>query len=510
MFPLETVCNHLIARLASNMDKPHVLVVEDSKSVARNLRDSILQELGFDVTVAYSHKAAVDLVAADGSRFFVAILDLSLPDALDGEIVDFMIDRKIPAIVYTSLENPALRTALLSKNIIDYVYKNNQGVKSLTAMIKRLYINRDVHVLVVDDSKLQRFAIKSMLKTYMFQVAAVRTPDEALAVLHINPNISLVITDFDMPGMNGVQLCKKIREQRAKEELAIIGISSHNNEFLAVQFIKNGANDFIKKPFQREEFYLRVVQNQETIEHFKKLHELGELKNRFLGIAAHDLRNPINGIKGFSELLAEELRETGTASQVELAQLINMASGQMLQLVNDLLDISVIERGHVQLHPGPTDLCALIMERAKIMSITAASKEVAIETDIPKRCVTTCDGKRIAQVLDNLLGNALKFSPSNATVSISLRMNASTVTIGVRDQGPGVPPHFHQDLFKNFTSLQALPLDKKHGTGLGLSIVKKVIDMHQGHVWLDREYTGGAHFLFKLPYTPLDTPQPAS
>jgi len=483
------------------MHPPRLLIVEDSAPIALALQESLWGELGFAVDHAPDYATAARLVERSPTRYFLSILDLSLPDAPHGEIVDFALEKRVPAIVYTSQEDRRLRQKLLAKNIIDYVFKNNQGIETLTRLVRRLHRNCTVRVLVVDDSAPQRRLIRSMLKTYMFNVHVASGAENALAILAKNEDISLVITDFEMEGLDGVQLCKKIREFRDRQSLAIIGMSSTDDEFLPVRFIKNGANDFLKKPFQREEFYHRVVGNQETIETFRKLQDLNELKNRFLGIAAHDLRNPINGIKGFSEILADELAAAGSDDHAEIARMLHMASTQMLQLVNDLLDISVIESGRLDLKSASADLAELIRERVRIVAITAASRHVTIEAQLPPRMEVVCDGHRIAQVVDNLLSNAVKFSPSGCTVTISARRNGDMAEVSVQDQGPGIPEDQQHRLFKTFSKLDAPSAAGEQSTGLGLSIVKKIVETHRGRAWVSSSQGRGACFSFSLPMT---------
>lgn len=478
-----------------------ILLVEDSAPISSNLCETIVQELEFEVDVASSFAETKTLLEDNGNEYFLAILDPTLPDASQNEIIDYAMEHRLPAIVYTSNEDQEQRQELLDKNIIDYVYKNSQSTGEIVRLLGRLYRNKSARALVVDDSPLFRRMVRSLLKTYMFQVHVASSGEAALAIMNKHADISLVITDYEMPNMNGAELCKTIRETHSREEVAIIGISAQNDEMLAVRFIKNGANDFIKKPFSREEFYLRVVHNQETIETFRKLRELSELKNRFLGIAAHDLRNPINGIKGFSGLLHDDLGKMGLREQAEMCEFVLNSSTQMLELVNDLLDISVIESGKLDLSYAKTDLEKLIDERLRIMNISAASKDLRLVPRLEKNVIADCDPKRIAQVVDNLLSNAVKFSPMGAVVRVSLSVANDQAEVRVTDQGPGIPEDQWHLLFQTFSKLKTRPSGNETSTGLGLSIVKKIMDTHLGSVGVDSTPGRGASFFFNLPLT---------
>ena len=481
------------------VEKPRILVVEDSVPVATALRQSLEQELDAEVVLASTYEQGAANITEHKGSFFLAILDLSLPDADQGKIVDLALEHMLPCIVYTSQIDAELRQRLLDRNIIDYVIKNSQGIDTLVYSVKRLLQNREVRILVVDDSLPMRRMMRAMLKMYMLNIHVASSADAALSILNKHRDISVVVTDYEMPGMDGVQLCTRIRETWGREELSIIGVSAMDLELLPVMFIKSGADDFIKKPFSREEFYLRVINNQEKIEGLRKQRELNDLKNRFLGIAAHDLRNPINGITGFSNILQEELEQMGAHEQADIARLINTASSQMLQLVRDLLDISVIESGKLDLRPELLDLPQLIRERIRIMDISAALKQVDIELHLPDSLEIFCDSRRITQVVDNLLSNAVKFSPQGGVVRVAATTSGDNVEVRVSDQGPGISPDEQHRLFESFSKINSSPSNGEPGTGLGLSIVRRIVDAHHGHTWVESSLGNGASFFFSLP-----------
>ncbi len=478
--------------------KQRVLVVEDSLNIARHLKSLIELETHFSVDIAGTFAEARRAIEASGAKYFVATLDLILPDAPNGEVVDFALANNIPSIVFTSTISDQIRSSLLSKNVIDYVYKNKQGFSALAHLIKRLDRNRRTRVLVVDDSPVMRRQLRSLLKFYMFNVVLASRADTAMQLLKKYNDITLAIIDYSMPQMSGIELTALIRENYTKEQLAVVGISGIDSEKLSVNFIKNGANDFIKKPFEREEFYCRVVQNQEMIESIRELRELNDLKNKFMGMAAHDLRNPINGIKGFSQLLLEEFEGARDEEHAEIMGMIYHESKHMLELVNDMLDVSVIESGWLELELSPVTLETLVKERVRIIQIGANAKRIKIETDIEEVSLEL-DRKRIAQVIDNLLSNAIKFSPRDTTVTVSVRNVEKRVVVRVSDQGPGLSSEQQQHVFESFRKGGPRPTGGESSTGLGLFIVKKIIQTHGGKVWVESTVDQGATFCFYLP-----------
>jgi diguanylate cyclase (GGDEF)-like protein len=256
------------------MDK--VLIVEDSKVFARILIRKIEDELFFDTCWASNFEEARYLLEdnPDHETFFCALLDLHLPDAEDGSIVDYVISKGIPSIVFTGDVENEIRDRIWSKKVVDYVSKESpDSLDYLCGLIRRISRNKDVNILVVDDSSTVRNHLVRLLTAHEFIVHEAETGEQALELVSRHPEIKAVITDYFMPGIDGVELTRHLRRLRHKDDLAVIGISAYGNSILSARFIKNGANDFLNKPFSSEEFYCRVTQNLEMLEYIQKLRE---------------------------------------------------------------------------------------------------------------------------------------------------------------------------------------------------------------------------------------------
>lgn len=251
-----------------------VLLVEDGRFYRSVLKVQLEKELGFEVLCAENYAQACEQIEQHGADLFLALLDLSLPDASNGEIVDFVSARKIPSLIFSGQFDEELRDQLLQRNIIDYVVKESPAsIEYVIATVKRLYKNQFVKVLMVDDSKTARYQMGSLLTRYKFQVLQATNGVEALRALDEHPDVRLVITDFNMPEMDGFELTKKIRTHHSKRKLPIIGVSTYGNHALSAKFIKVGANDFITKPFLNEEFFCRVSQNVDMVEYIDALQD---------------------------------------------------------------------------------------------------------------------------------------------------------------------------------------------------------------------------------------------
>lgn len=254
-----------------------VLIVEDSTTFSGLLQRRISQTLGLPTLVAGSLAEARELVADHFDEIFVALLDLNLPDAPDGEVIAPVLAYGIPSIVFTGTYSDEVRESVLARNVLDYVTKESaEDLNYLLKLISRLQKNRTTKVLVVDDSASVRLFIMNLLRLRKYQAFEAESGARALELLYTHPDIRLVITDYYMPEMDGFELTRKIRAKYTREQLAIIGISAQGSGTMSAQFLKKGANDFLVKPFVNEEFFCRIEQNLEVMEYIEEIHFLSQ------------------------------------------------------------------------------------------------------------------------------------------------------------------------------------------------------------------------------------------
>jgi diguanylate cyclase (GGDEF)-like protein len=242
-----------------------IIVIEDNKTLAKLIALKLETALSISVDVAHSRSEAE--LFTKKHLYTFAVVDLNLPDAPDGEIVDAMLSKGVPTIVLTGNIDKAFRTKVIESDIIDYVHKGGiEDIDYIIDTIKRLLKNRTHKVMVVDDSMVIRNQIKKMLEMLSFQVFALAHGEEALEILEQHPDIKLIITDYNMPVMDGMELTKAVRKKYTKNELAIFVVSSSENPEVSAMFLKRGANDFINKPFSKEEFSCRINNAIEALE----------------------------------------------------------------------------------------------------------------------------------------------------------------------------------------------------------------------------------------------------
>lgn len=255
--------------------KRKVLIVEDSSVILKILKHVAKQSLELEPLFASTMAEAQNLYEKHKDELFAGIIDLALPDAPNGEMVEFLLSENFPVIVLTGSYNEERREILVKQGVVDYVVKESRySYRYAINMVNRLYKNQKIQVLVVEDSKQYRKHIARLLMAHKYQVLEAENGIEALSQLKQNPHVKMVITDYNMPEMDGFELVQAIRRQYEKTDMIIIGLSGEDGGLLSIKFIKNGADDFLNKPFQQEEFYCRITNNIESLEQMNRIQEL--------------------------------------------------------------------------------------------------------------------------------------------------------------------------------------------------------------------------------------------
>jgi len=242
--------------------------------------------------------------------------------------------------------------------------------------------------------------------------------------------------------------------------------------------------------------YFINVTTKELEEQNQLLKSLNEQKNEFLGIAAHDLRNPIGVIQGFSELLEENIADEFKDYTEEITKM----SSKMLSLLDDLLDISKIEAGKLDLKKDEIDYSAFVAQNIRMNELLAKSKGIKIVSDLEvHELIVSVDEEKINQVLNNLIGNAIKYSYPGSTITVKVFKEINQLVTQVIDNGQGIPEKEIDGLFYPFKQTSVKPTSGETSHGLGLAIVKKIIEGHNGHVGVSSEFGKGSVFSFILP-----------
>ncbi|WP_310439849.1 response regulator [Sulfuricurvum sp.] len=259
-----------------NTSNKNILIIDDSAFVLSIIEKAILKDIE-NITIHKAQSFAQAKEIVNDIFFHAAIVDVVLPDAKDGEAIDLSIALGIPTIVLTGTTDSHLHSDLISKNIFELILKNNSNnIAYVVFALKRILKNYMTHVMIVDDSKSMRSLVSRQLKKLHLNVFEAEDPLEAMMILEDkNNHITLIITDYDMPNMNGLEFTLRLRQHYRKNVLSIIALSGVDEQGLSAKFLKHGANDFLHKPFEQEELFVRVNSNLELLDMFDYYEEYG-------------------------------------------------------------------------------------------------------------------------------------------------------------------------------------------------------------------------------------------
>lgn len=418
-------------------------------------------------------------------------------------------------------------------------------------------------IIIVEDSLTQLEQLRYILESNGYRIRAAKNGRMALELLQAE-RPSLIISDIIMPEMNGYELCKTIKTSPALKDIPFMLLTNLSDPNDVIMGLQAGADNFLTKPYNEDFLLSRVryiLINQEirknlltsdmgieivfggqkyfinsdrmqiidlllstyenaiqkngelaqaneqlTLMHQElslknqELQKLNEEKNRFLRMAAHDLRNPIGAILGLSMLLIEDTADKLGSEEAEYLNIIKNSSEFVLKLLNELLDIAVIESGRLQLNLRETDIVELIRSNVTLNRVIADKKNIRL--NFSAQCsslLLPVDAVKIEQVLNNLIANAIKFSYPESRIDISLSGNSSEIMITVADEGQGIPEQDLPKLFKPFSMTSTKSTAGERSTGLGLSIVKKIVEHHGGSISVESTFGKGSRFTFTLP-----------
>lgn len=442
---------------------------------------------------------------------------------------------------------------------------------SISVEIDPIQILSSESILIVEDSPTQAMLLKQALEERNLKVKVATNGLEALELMKSDlPTV--IVSDIEMPIMNGYEFCLKVKQDSNLKDIPLILLTNLTDSMDAIRGIECGADNFITKPCEidfllstladalqnrrrnrepnsekKVEFFFRgqkhlleinkmqvtdlllstfasaIQKNAELDKAYRKLHliheelerkniqleQLNKEKNQFLGMAAHDLRNPLSVTLGFSTILIDRLEKMHDEESLKMLERIKHSSTFMLQLINDLLNVSVIESGIVELRITTFDLVKLLDESILFVAQQAEKKQISIvkKYEVPTLEVS-CDHDKVEQILMNLLINAIKFSNLGSTIELFLRLEGANAIVAVKDHGVGIPEKDKANLFQPFSKTGTKGTAGESSTGLGLSIVNKIVAAHRGKIWIESEEGKGSTFFVSIPCRNTEKKQP--
>jgi len=384
------------------------------------------------------------------------------------------------------------------------------------------------YILIVDDVPLNLQMLGGLLQSKGYEVAPASSGAIALEMAQTQTP-DLILLDIQMPEMDGFKVCKLLKENPLTKDIPVIFLTAFVETEDIVRGFELGAVDYISKPFNSSELIARVnthlslkkatdllqetnkklVLSNENLESLNtELKNANAMKNRMLSMVAHDLKNPLGGIQGLVSFLISDDRLTKYADIVESLDLMQKSSSSMLDLVKEILDSAALEIGRIQLNTDVVSIEDLVQAAVWQNKPSAEMKDqqlllTSVDT-AQNYFMTIADSKRLSQVFDNLISNAIKYSPFSKPIEVTIKSYESNILISVADQGPGVSDEDKEKMFGYFQRLSAQPTGGESSSGIGLSIVKQIVELHNGKVWVESELGNGSTFFVSLPVIPID------
>ncbi len=479
-----------------------------------------LLNAGYNVIIAHDLKEAQSLVKEYYNKIVLSIVDINLPSD-EAKALDYLLKHNIPSIAMTGSFHPKLREQIVDKNVIDYiVLEDDQKLELLQATINRVIHNGDKKVLIVDDSKASRYALHTLLQLQNFTIFEAVDGLEALKILNEHNDIDIALIDYEMPKMNGAELTRVIRQNFSRTDLSILAISVHTDPLTTIEFLKAGANDFITKPYVKEEVLARIGVNIDLIDQNRALQkEINErklaeqalkisqqeaqnanrAKSNFLASMSHEVRTPMNAILGFVDVL---YKQQESPEQLEHLHIIKDSGEALMQIIDDILDFSKLEHGKIQIDKIHFHTIEPFENSTKLFKQRAQLKKIELNLHIDPKMpeIAYGDVTRIKQIYTNLLSNAIKFSHENSSIDVRLDYlpDEDTLSCSVEDYGCGISKENQERIFNAFEQEDTSTTRKFGGSGLGLAISSSLAQMMDGALTLESNLDKGSCFTFAV------------
>ncbi len=370
-------------------------------------------------------------------------------------------------------------------------------------------------VAIVEDNEIDRRNCIRLLKRaskYTYEISECATGKEGLE-LTAKEELDLILLDFKLPDIDGLEFLNKICEM--SYSCAIVMLTGHGNEEVAVRALKSGASDYISKDTMTGDLLNQTIASAVTafqLENERRLRTEAEsrsqAKTNFLSRVSHELRTPMNAIIGFAEVMDANSKDPLTSGQRKNLSFILKSAEHLLNLINEILDLNSIEAGKLKVSLTPVQLCLIVSDLNDLIQPSLKELDVLFNDRVSQQrnLFVMADPLRLKQVLLNLVSNAIKYNRQGGSVTIDYELKENDfVRINVTDNGIGLSQERVSTLFEPFTRFGA-EYSSVEGTGIGLSISKGLVELMHGSIGYEKQEPEGSCFYIEIPLvTDLDS-----
>ena len=354
-------------------------------------------------------------------------------------------------------------------------------------------------VLVVDDGVDNLRLLSDLLGRHGYEVRAVTTGRQALqAVEHDPPD--LILLDITMPDMNGYEVCRRLKATDRSKDVPVIFLTSLTDTADKVRAFDAGAVDYVTKPFQFDEVLARVKAHvalrraqADLADSYTRLRALEQLRDDLVRMVVHDMGSPLQALSINLLLLQGAVSDDGR----DILQSASKVAEELSQMISDLFDVGRLEECRMPIRLAVWDLSEMAGDVRAVLGTIDAERRIDIES--AGAAEVSCDGALVRRVIENLLTNALRHTPTGSPIRISIASGEGRVRVAVHDQGRGVPPEATERIFDKFGTVETRHEAAYHSVGLGLAFCKLAIEAHGGTIGVTPGLPAGSTFWFELP-----------
>lgn len=362
-------------------------------------------------------------------------------------------------------------------------------------------------ILAVDDAPDNLILLERMLKRQGFDVLKASSGRECLAA-SASEHPDMIILDVAMPEMDGFETLKHLRSNEITKDIPVIILTANSKDAKSIEEgFSLGADEYLTKPIDKDELIARVKSILRVV---KAEREVEQLKADFQSMLVHDLRSPLSVIIGVLQLGARGEFDNNPDERKEFLKSALETSQRMLGLINDILDVAKLEAGKIQLNKQPNDLNAIVAGAVGRIKLLIREKEINLKVELADDLpICECDSGKIDQVVTNLLGNAIKFTPREGKIAIRVYgknfgderpdLKGNYAALDVVDTGVGISEEDLPLIFDRYRQAKSAKGSSLKGTGLGLTIVKRISEAHGGRVFVESSLGKGTKFTVVLP-----------